>query len=383
MDTAILVLNAGSSSIKFALFRCTDLKLLYQGKVGSIFDKPHFVVFNQRHEQLINEPVSFPGYEPSLTHLFAWLNNLSHRVHLKSVGHRVVHGGTLFHAPCLITDEITAQIASLTPLAPLHQPLNVAAIKSINKLHPTLPQVACFDTTFHQTQERLATLFAIPRALSDEGIIRYGFHGISYEYIASVLPKNIGSKVIVAHLGNGASLCAMYYGKSVATSMGFTALDGLMMGSRCGTIDPGVLLYLQQEKKYTAKEISDLLYYQSGLFGVSGISADMHELELNPKPEASEAVDLFCFRAAKELGALLPILQGCDAIIFTAGIGENSAVVRKKICERLNWLGVRLDDQRNLENEEIISTADSAVFVGVIPTNEEYMIAKQVTRYVI
>jgi acetate kinase len=375
MDKAILILNAGSSSIKFALFTCADLKLLYQGKIGSIFDKPQFVAYSPQHGQIINEPVSFPGYEPCLAHLFDWFSGLPHRFVLSAVGHRVVHGGSIFQEPCLINEKIIVQIDSLTPLAPLHQPLNVTAIKTVSKLYPTLPQIACFDTSFHHTQEKLATLFAIPRELTAEGIVRYGFHGISYEYIASVLPENIGPKVIVAHLGNGASLCAMHQGRSMATSMGFTALDGLMMGSRCGTIDPGVLLYLQQEKMYTVKEVNDLLYYKSGLLGVSGISSDIQDLELNPDPRAIEAIDLFSYRVAQEVGSLLSILQGCDAIIFTAGIGENSTIVRKKVCEHLHWLGVRMDEEANLGNHSMISTLNSEVYVGVIPTNEELMIA--------
>ncbi|MFJ1267734.1 acetate/propionate family kinase [Legionella lytica] len=376
MDKAILVLNAGSSSIKFALFTCADLKLLYQGKISALFDKPQFVAYSTQQGQIINESVSFPGYESCLAHLFDWFSGLPHRFVLSAVGHRVVHGGAIFQEPCLINEMITAQIDSLTPLAPLHQPLNVMAINTVSKLYPTLPQVACFDTSFHHTQEKLATLFAIPRELTAEGVVRYGFHGISYEYIASVLPKNIGPKVIVAHLGNGASLCAMHDGNSMASSMGFTALDGLMMGSRCGTIDPGVLLYLQQEKMYTVKEVNDLLYYKSGLLGVSEISSDIQDLEFNPDPRAIEAVDLFSYRVAQEMGSLLSILQGCNAIIFTAGIGENSAVVRKKVCERLHWLGVRMDEEANLGNHSVISTSNSAVFVGVIPTKEELMIAK-------
>lgn len=382
MDKVILVLNAGSSSIKFALFACTHLELLYQGKIESVFDKPQFTLLNQQKKQIINESISTPGYESSLIHLFHWLSKLPERVTLHAVGHRIVHGGAIFQGPCLITEETIAQIDALTPLAPLHQPLNIAAIKNVNKLYPQLPQIACFDTTFHQTQKRLATLFAIPRTLSAEGIIRYGFHGISYEYIASILPKHIGSKVIVAHLGNGASICALHHGKSIATSMGFTALDGLMMGSRCGALDPGVILYLQQEKMYGIKEINDLLYYQSGLLGVSGISANMYDLESCSEPEAIEAVDLFCYRAAKELCALLPALQGCDAIIFTAGIGEHSALVRKKICGHLYWLGVRLDEESNYHHNSVISTNHSSILVSVIPTNEEYMIAKHMLKYI-
>lgn len=380
MEDAILVFNAGSSSIKFALFSIPDLNLLYRGKIGNIFDKPRLTAFSKQHRQIVNELLSFSGYEFSLTHLFDWLWSLPNRFTLKAVGHRVVHGGTFFDGPCLITEKIIEQIESLIPLAPLHQPLNVEAIKSIVKLYPTLPQVACFDTTFHQTQEHLATLFAIPRALSSEGIIRYGFHGISYEYIASVLPKNAGSKVIVAHLGNGASLCAMKNGKSVATSMGFTALDGLMMGTRCGAIDPGVLLYLLQEKHYAPDELSDLLYHKSGLLGVSELSSNIQELQFSLEPYAIEAIDLFCYRAAQELCALLAPLQGCDSIIFTAGIGENSAVVRNKLCKHLEWLGLILDEDANLNDASVISASTSSILVGVIPTNEEYMLACHTQR---
>lgn len=376
MNEAILVLNTGSSSIKFALYEANDLTLLYHGKIANVFAKPQLTAWNQQHKQIVNESISFSGYESSLAHLFDWLRDLPNRFSLKAVGHRVVHGGTIFHGPCLISNETIEQLDSLVPLAPMHQPLNILAIKNVTKFYPTLPQIACFDTTFHRTQEKLATLFAIPKKLSSEGIIRYGFHGISYEYIASVLPEQAKNKVIVAHLGNGASLCAMKNGKSLATSMGLTALDGLMMGSRCGAIDPGVLLYLLQEKKYTLDQLSALLYEESGLLGVSGISSNMQELQFSSAPDAVEAVDLFCYRAARELSALLATLQGLDTIIFTAGIGENSAIVRKKICERLEWLGVVLDEEANLNNDTVISSSKSRVLVSVIPTNEEYMIAK-------
>jgi acetate kinase len=381
MKDAILVLNAGSSSVKFALFS-VDLSLLYQGKIGSIFDKPEFKAFNHERKLLVNEVLPLSGYEASLSHLLDWLRGLPNRFTLKAVGHRVVHGGGLFHGPCLITPEIIEQIASLIPLAPLHQPINVEAIQSIIKIYPTLPQVACFDTTFHQTQERLVTLFALPRSLTDEGIIRYGFHGISYEYIASVMPKKAGSKVLAAHLGNGASVCALHHRQSVGSSMGFTALDGLMMGTRTGSIDPGVLLYLLQEKKLSAEQLSDLLYLQSGLLGVSEISSNIQELQFSEDPRAIEAVDLFCFRAAQELCALLAILHGCDALIFTAGIGENSAVVRKKICSHLQWLGLVLDDEANLNDASIISAANSSILVYVIATNEELMIAKHTLHFI-
>ncbi|MFT4057935.1 MAG: acetate/propionate family kinase [Legionella sp.] len=375
MKEAILVLNAGSSSIKFALFS-VKLNLLYQGKIGSIFGQPQFKAFNHERKLVIDEVLAFSGYETSLMHLFDWLRVLPNRFILKAVGHRIVHGGGIFHGPCLIKPETIEQIASLTPLAPLHQPLNVEAVCTIIKIYPLLPQVACFDTTFHQTQEHLATLFALPRSLTAEGIIRYGFHGISYEYIASVIPKNAGSKVMVAHLGNGASVCALRDGKSVATSMGFTALDGLMMGTRTGTIDPGVLLYLLQEKMYSTEQLSELLYSKSGLLGVSEISANIQELQFNEDPRAVEAMDLFCFRAAQELCSLMVVLQGCNTLIFTAGIGENSAVVRKKICLYLQWLGIVLDEEANLNDASVISADTSSISVYVIPTNEELIIAK-------
>lgn len=379
MDEVILVINAGSSSIKFSLFACKTLTLIYHGAIENITEKPQMTILNAQHRQIVKHPIAAVGYEAGLNNLFEWLEKLPDLT-LKAVGHRVVHGGTYFSGPTLITPEAINKMASLNPLAPLHQPHNLAAIKIIADLYPTLPQVACFDTTFHRTQHKLATLFAIPRQLTEEGIIRYGFHGISYEYIASVLPEHLkdkaDGKIIVAHLGQGASMCAMNQRKSVATSMGFTALDGLMMGSRCGAIDPGVILYLLQEKKFSPEKINHLLYQESGLLGVSGIGSDMRELQSSTDPHAIEAVDLFCYRAARELCALCVILQGCKAIVFTAGIGENSVIIRKKICDRLNWLGVVLDEHANHSNGTIISQTQSKILVAVIPTNEEYMIAK-------
>lgn len=305
---------------------------------------------------------------------------------LNSAGHRIVHGGMYFSQPAIITDEVINEIASLTPLAPLHQPYHLEAIKAIKTIYPNLPQVACFDTTFHRTQEKLAKLFAIPRPLTDKGVIRYGFHGISYEYIASVITKYIGDignkRVIAAHLGNGASMCAMYQGKSVATSMGFTAVDGLMMGTRCGRIDPGVLLYLMQEQHYSESQLEHLIYKESGLLGVSGISADVRELLASPDPRAEEAIELFSYRAALEFGSLAVALKGCDALVFTAGIGEHTPVVRKKICEHLAWLGIKINDKANENNSAIISENDSNIIVSVIPTNEEYMIAKHTNEIV-
>ncbi len=341
---------------------------------------PRFTILDAEDQRIPTKSPASIGHEAALNTFFQWLESLSDTIELKGIGHRVVHGGTEFVGPTLITDEVIQKIAALSPLAPLHQPHNLKAIQIIAQLYPKLPQVACFDTTFHRTQHPLAKLFAIPRVLTDEGIIRYGFHGISYEYIASILPDYLGEKAdgktIVAHLGNGASLCAMKNRKSVATSMGFTALEGLMMGSRCGEIDPGVLLYLLEEKKLTVEQLTHLLYQKSGLLGVSGISSDMRALQDNTNPRAVEAVDLFCYKAAREIGALCIALKGCDTLIFTAGIGENSSTVRRKICELLKCLGVKLDQTLNQQNAKKISAPDSQIFVGVIPTNEEYMIAK-------
>jgi acetate kinase len=385
-DEVILVINSGSSSIKFSLFVChQELKLLYHGEIESIFETPSLTIFNASHVQIVKQHISSNGHEAGLRAFFNWFGHLSDSVTLKAVGHRVVHGGKYFFQPTIVTDDVMKKIASLISLAPLHQPHNLEAIKIIKTFYPKLLQVACFDTTFHRTQEKLATLFAIPSYLTDEGVIRYGFHGISYEYIASVITQHIGDignhRVIVAHLGNGASMCAMYQCKSVATSMGLTPLDGLMMGTRCGRIDPGVLLYLLQEKNYSAKQLEHLLYNESGLLGVSGISYDVRELLLSPDLKANEAIELFCYRAALEVGLCSVALNGFDALIFTGGIGENSAVIREKICERLTWLGIKINAEANKNNLVVISEKNCNIMVGVIPTNEEYMIAKHTWRF--
>ena len=387
MAEVLLVINSGSSSIKFSIFACQPtLNLLYHGEIESILDSPCLTIVDADHTQIVKQKISSKGTNAGLSALFDWFKHLPDAKQLKVVGHRVVHGGSFFTHPTLVTDDVEKKIARLIPLCPLHQPQSLDAIKSIKAMYPKMPQVACFDTTFHHTQERLATLFAIPRKLTDEGLVRYGFHGISYEYIASVIPEHIGDignkRVIVAHIGSGASMCAMYQRKSVATSMGFTALDGLMMGARCGSIDPGLILYLLQEKKFSVEQITTLLYQESGLLGVSGISSDMRKLQSSKEPHAIEAVDLFCFIAARELSALCGILQGCDAIVFTAGIGEKSALVRKKICERLKWLGVVLDETANGHHASIISHDSSKMIVSVIPTNEEYMMARHTMRVI-
>ncbi len=383
MTEVLLAINSGSSSLKFSLF-CyhKNLKLLYRGEVERISDAPCLTIFNQHHTQILKKPIEIRGIEAGLEAFFKWFAQAPDNMRLKVIGHRIVHGGRYFLHPTLVNDDVLDKITSLIPLAPFHQPQNLEAIKIIKTTYPDVPQIACFDTSFHSTQKKLSTLFAIPRHLSEAGIVRYGFHGLSYEYIASVITHKIGEKgnqrVIVAHLGSGASMCALYQRKSVATSMGLTALDGLMMGSRCGTLDPGVILYLLEKNKLSVQEISILLYQESGLLGVSGISSDMRELQSSLEPHAIEAVNLFCYSAAKELTALCTSLQGCDAIIFTAGIGEQSSIVRKKICEHLQWIGVVLDDHANTHHHTIISHTDkSAILVGVIPTHEAYMIAEQ------
>lgn len=380
MNDVILAINAGSSSIKFSLFYVETLNLILHGKIEDVFESPIFSSFNDKNEVILKQELNSHGYESSIKFFFEWFRQFNDKFNLIGVGHRIVHGGVEFLKPVLINDEVILKLTSLIPLAPLHQSHSIEAIKIIKQFYPNIIQVACFDTAFHRTQSHLSSHFAIPRSMTEEGMVRYGFHGLSYEYIASILHTKMdvkkNKKVIVAHLGNGSSVCALYNLKSLATSMGFTALDGLMMGTRCGTIDPGLILYLFQEKKMSVEQINHLLYNESGLLGVSGMSSDMHFLLTNKRKEAIEAIDLFCYRAAREISAFFVILKGCDAIVFTAGIGENAALVRKKICEWFDWMDIQLDEDLNNRNNSIISHVKSKVIVAVIPTDEDYMIAK-------
>lgn len=382
----ILVINSGSSSIKFSLFTCHAIKLLYHGIIKELYTSPCINILNSNHETIFSQHITTQGHHAALDNIFLWLSKLSDSIVLQVVGHRVVHGGQLFFRPTLVTKQTLEAMADFIPLAPLHQPHNLEAIKIIQNMFPQLPQIACFDTAFHLSQNKISQLFAIPRKLTSAGIIRYGFHGLSYEYIASTLVDKIGDignkRVIIAHLGNGASMCAMHKRKSIATSMGFTALDGLMMGTRCGRIDPGVILYLLEKKQYTIKEVQHLLYNESGLLGVSDISSNMHELLTSHDPRAKEAINLFCYRAALEFGSLLVALNGCDLLVFTAGIGENSWVIRQKICHVINFLGIKIDINANKTNATLISEPDSSIMVSVISTDEEYMIAKHSDKYV-
>ena len=385
MNGAILVLNAGSSSIKFSLFpghiQPTRQDLICDGECDGIGQQVHFTAKDGDGAVLIDERLPEGAtHEDALAALLRWLERTFPQYPLIAAGHRVVHGGSVYTGPVRIDESVIAELRRLIPLAPLHQPHHLAAIAALSKLHPTLPQIACFDTSFHHTQPKVASVFALPRRLTEEGVRRYGFHGLSYEYIASVLPDVIGpaaanGRVVVAHLGNGASMCAMLNRKSVATTMGFTALDGLPMGQRCGNLDPGVVLYLMEEKGMTAQAISNLLYHESGLLGVSGISNDMRTLLASSDPHAMEAVDLFVYRICRELGSLAAALAGLDALVFTAGIGEHAAEIRRRVCEQAGWFGFEIDHSANIRGGPKITTEGGKASAWVIPTDEDLMIA--------
>ena len=386
MSDAILVLNAGSSSIKFSVFpgheRPNRQGIICEGECEGIGNRVHFTAKDRAGASLVDQYLAEgTTHEEALAALLRWLESHFQDLQLVAAGHRVVHGGSIFTVPVLIDGSVTAALSRLIPLAPLHQPHNLAAIAAISKLHPTLPQIACFDTAFHHTQSDVATAFALPRRLAAEGIRRYGFHGLSYEYIASVLPDILGpgaadGRVVVAHLGSGASMCAIHQRKSVATTMGFTALDGLPMSRRCGNLDPGVILYLMQEKGMTATDVSNLLYSESGLFGVSGISDDMRTLLASKEPSAKEAVAMFVYRIGRELGSAAAALGGVDALVFTAGIGEHAAEIRRRVCEDAAWLGVDLDQSANVTGGPLITGRGSRTSAWVIPTDEDLMIAR-------
>lgn len=380
MSDAILVLNAGSSSVKYAIYPAgPDDTALLQGQIDRIGQGAVWRPRGGADQDLPLPPEA--GHRAVLTWLTDRLQAEAGDLTIIAAGHRVVHGGQRFGAPCIVTPDVLDGIRALSPLAPGHQPHNIAGIEALQAVWPDIPQVACFDTAFHRTQPRLAQLFAIPRALTDEGVLRYGFHGLSYDYIATQLPAILGTRaegrVIVLHLGNGASACAMVNRQSIATTMGFTALDGLMMGTRCGDIDPGVLIHLQRSEGYDAAALEDLLGRQSGLKGVSGISSDMRDLLASDAPEAAEAVDLFAYRASLSIGSLAAALGGLDALVFTAGIGEHSAEVRNRICARCSWLGLTIDAGANDLHHTLFHTEDSAVAAAVIPTNEELVIANR------
>jgi acetate kinase len=391
MANVLLVLNAGSSSLKFAAYLDAEPpSLVLRGQIDGLATRPHFVA-RAADGAIVGEHDWGAGAELShddaVEHLFAWGRGGplgEHRA--AAVGHRVVHGGTRFTSPVLVDAAALAEMEALVPLAPLHQPHNIAAIRAVLRALPAVPQIACFDTSFHRTQPPVAQAFALPRRYADEGVRRYGFHGLSYEHIAAALPSTDAraarGRTIVLHLGNGASMCALERGRSIATTMSFTALDGLVMGTRCGAIDPGVLLYLMERHDMDALALERLLYEESGLLGVSGESSDMRELLASGSPAAAEALDLFVYRIGRELGSLAAALGGLDAIVFTGGIGENASSIRARVCDGARWLGVALDENANATTRGVrcISREKSSVSAWVIPTDEEATIARHARR---
>ena len=381
MGKSIAVINAGSSSIKFALYERGD-SLTFRGQIAQIGVSPKLHVVDSGGHRLAERswPVEGFDHRAATREILHTATSLSQDTSIIGVGHRVVHGGMHYAAPVRVDATVMAALAELTPLAPLHEPHNLAPIAAILEAAPEIPQVACFDTAFHRCQPTITQLFALPRKLTEAGIRRYGFHGLSYEYVTSRLSEIAAEiahgRIVIAHLGNGASCCAVRDGKSVASTMGFTAVDGLVMGTRCGTIDPGVLIHLMDEYHMDARAIERLIYTESGLLGVSGISSDMRTLRASSEPHAAEAIELFVYRIVREVGSLAAALGGLDAVVFTAGIGENDAATRAEVAEGCRWLGLELDETRNARGVGRISSDASRVSVWVVPTDEELMIAR-------
>ena len=384
---AIVVLNAGSSSVKFCTFRRSAgaLERELRGQISGLGTEPHLAV--KRGTTVVTDRTLGDGplrHEAALGLLLDFLAGELGGAHIAGVGHRVVHGGLEFMAPTRVDARVIERLDKYVPLAPLHQPHNLAAIRLLLERLPGVPEIACFDTAFHRTIPEVAQLFALPPRFAEAGVRRYGFHGLSYEYVASVLPALDGraaqGRTVVFHLGNGASMCAMQGGRSVATTMGFTAVEGLPMGTRSGSIDPGVLLFLMDELGMGVRDVERLLYHESGLLGMSGLSSDMRELLASDAAAARVAVDVFVYRARRELGSLAAALDGLDAIVFTGGIGENQPEVRQRICTDAAWLGVQLDDSANTRGERCISAPGSRVAAYVLPTDEELMIARHVAK---
>jgi acetate kinase len=385
MQDYALVLNAGSSSLKFSIYcrpEVEDWRLESRGQIEGIGTSPRISARDATGQALIDQKLDATVCDGinALDTLARWLRSLYGGAQVVGIGHRVVHGGTQYTGPTVVTPQVLAELYRLVPLAPLHQPYNLAAIEAVSERFPDVPQVACFDTSFHRSLSHVARVIPLPREICGSEVQRYGFHGLSYEYVASVLPRVAPDiargRVIVAHLGSGASLCALKDGKSVDSTLGFTALDGLCMSTRPGAIDPGVVLYLFQTLKLTPNEVETILYSKSGLLGISGISNDMRNLLASSEPKARLAVDYFVYRAAKEIGALAAVLNGVDGLVFTAGIGENSVEIRQRICQSCVWLGIELDTEANARKDLKISGPGSKVSAWVIPTNEELMIAR-------
>lgn len=385
MSRALLTLNAGSSSIKCALYALGPAgrsRLEARALLENIDETPLFHARGPDGQTIVQRAWNAPeaDFGALLEYVVHWAEHHLGKDTLVAVGHRIVHGGTQHVDPERVTPAVLASLEELVPLAPLHLPHNLAPIRVITASRPALPQVACFDTAFHHTLPPVAQRFALPRAWAEAGVRRYGFHGLSYESIAGRLrktaPELARGRVIVAHLGNGASLCAMHGGRSVETSMGFSTLDGLVMGTRCGALDPGVVLHLIRRCGMSPADVEDLLYRQSGLLGVSGITADMRELLASGDPRAKEAVELFVYRITAEIGALTSALGGLDGLVFTAGIGEHAAPVRAMVCERLRWFGAEIDPEANAAHAECIAAPGSRLDIRVLATDEEAMIAR-------
>lgn len=391
MNDGILVLNAGSSSLKFAVFGLHEPEhvpqLILKGQISGIGGAPCFKVWNADDEAIqqgdgLKRTVS--NHEDAIGLALDWVRQQATNVELIGVGHRVVHGGRNQRLPALVTHQLMQELEALCLLAPHHQPHNLSAIRAVQARAGDLPQIACFDTAFHADQPDVARRLSLPRCYQEQGILRYGFHGLSYEYISSSVPEynsgELPERLIVAHLGNGASLCAMRDGVGIATTMGFSTLDGIMMGTRSGAIDPGVLLHLMREEGLGEAELTELVYNQCGLLGVSGLSSDMQTLLASDDPNAEEAIELFCYSIVQGIGSLAMVLGGVDALVFTGGIGEHASVIRDRVCEKLGWLGLKIDESANLENGPLISTFNSKLKVWVIPTNEELVIAQHSYR---
>ncbi len=385
MKGSVLSLNAGSSSIKFALFDlAAGLRETVRGEIESLATEPHFTARGAKGAVLAEKRLP-KGFDGALHALLDFADAHLGQDGLAAVGHRVVHGGAGHIAPEAVTPSLLASLVALTPLDPLHMPGSLAPMRAVAAARPGLPQVACFDTAFHHTVPAVASRIALPRAVTDAGVRRYGFHGLSYEYIAAHLAKQApaaaSGRVIAAHLGSGASMCAMKAGISIESTMGFSALDGLVMATRCGLLDPGVILYLGRQG-HSFTDIETMLYRQSGLLGVSGISGDVRVLLASDDPRARDAIEMFTYRIAFMAGALVSALGGLDGLVFTAGIGEHAPAIRAAVCNRLAWLGLRLDSAANAAGADRISAPDSTIEVRVIPTNEEAMIARHTSAVV-
>ena len=378
--TTVLTLNAGSSSLKFAVYTSGSDHPLVTGLVDRIGTNATLKLKDKRGFDLPTKTDGLTTHQEALTTVLSAIEPELDGKTIDIVGHRVVHGGLWYDAPVMVTDAVLARLTTLEPFAPLHQPHNLSGIKAAKAAFPNAPQIACFDTAFHRHHPYVNDTFAIPRAYYDKGVRRYGFHGLSYDYIAGELrriaPTIAQGRVVVAHLGNGASMCAIQDGKSVASTMGFSALDGLPMGTRCGQLDTGVVLYLMDQEGLSAADISDLLYKKSGLLGLSDLSNDMRTLEASDSLEARQAIDYFVFRIQRELGGMAAAMGGIDGLVFCGGIGENSAFIRNRVCERTAWMGIEIDHSRNDAHAQVISTEMSRTTVMVIPTNEELVIAR-------